>query len=240
MKKTILVVEDEPGILETIQIYLIQKGFNVLAANNGVQGMVYIENNAIDLVCLDIMMPQMDGLTMLKRVREVHDIPVIIISAKTQESDKVTGLDLGADDYISKPFDLSELVARINANLRRYSQISNLKKSVEVSDDVYRVGDIELDDSLKQVLVRGEEVRLTPKEYQILLMLIKKPGRIFSAEMIYESVWEEQAINTETIMVHIRNLREKIEIKPKKPEYLKVVWGLGYKLEGDKNHEKQK
>ncbi len=240
MKKTILVVEDEPGILETIQIYLIQKGFNVLAANNGVQGMVYIENNAIDLVCLDIMMPQMDGLTMLKRVREVHDIPVIIISAKTQESDKVTGLDLGADDYISKPFDLSELVARINANLRRYSQISNLKKSVEVSDDVYRVGDIELDDSLKQVLVRGEEVRLTPKEYQILLMLIKKPGRIFSAEMIYESVWEEQAINTETIMVHIRNLREKIEINPKKPEYLKVVWGLGYKLEGDKNHEKQK
>lgn len=240
MKKTILVVEDEPGILETIQIYLIQKGFNVLAANNGVQGMVYIENNAIDLVCLDIMMPQMDGLTMLKRVREVHDIPVIIISAKTQESDKVMGLDLGADDYISKPFDLSELVARINANLRRYSQISNLKKSVEVSDDVYRVGDIELDDSLKQVLVRGEEVRLTPKEYQILLMLIKKPGRIFSAEMIYESVWEEQAINTETIMVHIRNLREKIEINPKKPEYLKVVWGLGYKLEGDKNHEKQK
>lgn len=240
MKKTILVVEDEPGILETIQIYLIQKGFNVLAANNGVQGMVYIENNAIDLVCLDIMMPQMDGLTMLKRVREVHDIPVIIISAKTQESDKVTGLDLGADDYISKPFDLSELVARINANLRRYSQISNLKKSVEVSDDVYRVGDIELDNSLKQVLVRGEEVRLTPKEYQILLMLIKKPGRIFSAEMIYESVWEEQAINTETIMVHIRNLREKIEINPKKPEYLKVVWGLGYKLEGDKNHEKQK
>lgn len=240
MKKTILVVEDEPGILETVQIYLIQKGFNVLTANNGVQGMYYIENNAIDLVCLDIMMPQMDGLTMLTRVREVHDIPVIIISAKTQETDKVMGLDLGADDYISKPFDLSELVARINANLRRYSQISNLKKSVTISDDLYRVGDIELDDSLMQVLVRGEEVRLTPKEYQILLMLIKNPGRIFSAEMIYEGVWEERAINTETIMVHIRNLREKIEINPKKPEYIKVVWGLGYKLEGDKNHEKQK
>ena len=232
MKKTILVVEDEPGILESIQIYLIQNGFNVLTANNGIQGLHYINHNSIDLVCLDVMMPEMDGLAMLQRVREVHDIPVIIISAKTQESDKIKGLDLGADDYISKPFDLSELVARINANLRRYSQIAKLKERVTISSDFYQVRDIELDDSLKRVLVRGQEIRLTPKEYQILLLLMQSPNRIYSAEHIYESIWQESAINTETIMVHIRNLREKIEINPKKPEYIKVVWGVGYKIEG--------
>ena len=232
MKKTILVVEDEPGILESIQIYLIQNGFNVLTASNGIQGLHYINHNSIDLVCLDVMMPEMDGLAMLQRVREVHDIPVIIISAKTQESDKIKGLDLGADDYISKPFDLSELVARINANLRRYSQIAKLKERVTISSDFYQVRDIELDDSLKRVLVRGQEIRLTPKEYQILLLLMQSPNRIYSAEHIYESIWQESAINTETIMVHIRNLREKIEINPKKPEYIKVVWGVGYKIEG--------
>lgn len=232
MKKTVLIVEDEPGILETVQIYLIQQGYNVLGASNGVQGLNYLENNLIDIVLLDIMMPEMDGMQMLELLREQYDIPVLVISAMTQQHDRVLGLDKGADDYITKPFELPELLARIKANLRRYEQIQVLKERVELPTNILRVRDIELDDDLKRVLIRGEEIKLTPKEYQILHLLMLHPNRIYSAEEIYETIWQERAINSETIMVHIRNLREKIEISPKQPDYIKVVWGVGYKIEG--------
>lgn len=231
MKHTILLVEDELGIRETVKIFLKSQNYEVIEAENGKEGLIALQNNDIHLAIVDIMMPVMDGLTMTMKLREVSDIPVIFLTAKTEDIDKITGLNLGADDYITKPFEPMELIARVNSNLRRYEQILNLKGSTQTPSNQLIVGGLVLDQATKEVFVNGQSVRLTKKEFQILELLMSYPGKVYSAEEIYESIWEETAINTETIMVHVRRLREKIEANPKHPEYLKVVWGVGYKIE---------
>lgn len=231
MKHTILLVEDELGIRETVKIFLKSQNYEVIEAENGKEGLIALQNNDIHLAIVDIMMPVMDGLTMTMKLREVSDIPVIFLTAKTEDIDKITGLNLGADDYITKPFEPMELIARVNSNLRRYEQILNLKGSTQTPSNQLIVGGLVLDQATKEVFVNGQSVRLTKKEFQILELLMSYPGKVYSAEEIYESIWEETAINTETIMVHVRRLREKIEANPKHPEYLKAVWGVGYKIE---------
>lgn len=231
MKHTILLVEDELGIRETVKIFLKSQNYEVIEAENGREGLIALQNNDVHLAIVDIMMPVMDGLTMTMKLREVSDIPVIFLTAKTEDIDKITGLNLGADDYITKPFEPMELIARVNSNLRRYEQILNLKGNTQKSNNQLVVGGLVLDQATKEVFVNGQSVRLTKKEFQILELLMSYPGKVYSAEEIYESIWEETAINTETIMVHVRRLREKIEANPKHPEYLKAVWGVGYKIE---------
>lgn len=234
MEYNVLVVEDEKGIRDTVKIFLKNQGYRVFEAENGVEGLQYVEKEEIHLAIVDIMMPVMDGITMTMKLRETYDFPVIFLSAKSEEIDKITGLNIGADDYITKPFSSMELLARVNSQLRRYQQILKLKESGSTNSMqqfMHTVGGLELNVYSKEVTVDGELVKLTAKEYQILELLISHPGRVYSAEQIYEQVWKEEAINTETIMVHVRNLREKIEINPKKPIYLKVVWGMGYKVE---------
>lgn len=231
MKHTILLVEDELGIRETVKIFLKSQNYEVIEAENGKEGLIALQNNDIHLAIVDIMMPVMDGLTMTMKLREVSDIPVIFLTAKTEDIDKITGLNLGADDYITKPFEPMELIARVNSNLRRYEQILNLKGSTQTPSNQLIVGGLVLDQATKEVFVNGRSVRLTKKEFQKLELLMSYPGKVYSAEEIYESIWEETAITTETIMVHVRRLREKIEANPKHPEYLKAVWGVGYKIE---------
>ena len=231
MKHTILLVEDELGIRETVKIFLKSQNYEVIEAENGREGLIALQNNDVHLAIVDIMMPVMDGLTMTMKLREVSDIPVIFLTAKTEDIDKITGLNLGADDYITKPFEPMELIARVNSNLRRYEQILNLKGNTQKPNNQLIVGGLVLDQATKEVFVNGQSVRLTKKEFQILELLMSYPGKVYSAEEIYESIWEETAINTETIMVHVRRLREKIEANPKHPEYLKAVWGVGYKIE---------
>lgn len=234
MEHTILVVEDEKGIRETVSIFLKNQGYQVLQAENGKEGLRLMEEHEIHLAVVDIMMPVMDGITMTMELRKKYDFPVIFLSAKSEDMDKITGLNLGADDYVTKPFEAMELIARVNSNIRRYEQILSLKKNSEIQEKESQrliVGGLELDQFTKEVYVNGKAIRLTAKEFQILELLMSYPGRVYSAEEIYESVWKEDAINTETIMVHVRKLREKIEANPKKPEYLKVVWGIGYKIE---------
>lgn len=231
MKHTILLVEDELGIRETVKIFLKSQNYEVIEAENGKEGLLALQNNDVHLAIVDIMMPVMDGLTMTMKLREVSDIPVIFLTAKTEDIDKITGLNLGADDYITKPFEPMELIARVNSNLRRYEQILNLKGNTQKPNNQLIVGGLVLDQATKEVFVNGQSVRLTKKEFQILELLMSYPGKVYSAEEIYESIWEETAINTETIMVHVRRLREKIEANPKHPEYLKAVWGVGYKIE---------
>ena len=232
MEHTILIVEDEKGIRDTLNIFLKNQGYTVLQAENGKQGLELIENNEIHLAIVDVMMPVMDGITMTMKLRENYDFPVIFLSAKSEDMDKIMGLNIGADDYVTKPFEPMEVIARVNSNIRRYDQIIQLKNN-EYHDNSYKmvVGDLVLDQYTKEVSIHNKNVRLTAKEFQILKLLMSHPGRVYSAEEIYESVWKEEAINTETIMVHVRKLREKIEINPRKPEYLKVVWGIGYKIE---------
>ena len=232
MKHSILVVEDEQGIRDAIIIYLKNQGYQAFEAPNGKVGLDIIEKEDIHLAIVDIMMPVMDGITMVMKLRENHDFPVIFLSAKSEDIDKITGLNIGADDYITKPFGSMELLARVNSHLRRYEQILSLKQNQEeINDHRLIVGGLELDLYTKELFVEGNPVKLTAKEYAILELLMSHPGRVYSAEQIYELVWQEEAINTETIMVHIRKLREKIEANPKKPYYLKVVWGIGYKIE---------
>ena len=231
MEHTILVVEDETGIRKAICIYMKNQGYRVLDAANGKEGLELIEKEEIHLAIVDIMMPVMDGITMVMKARETHDFPILFLSAKSEEVDKIHGLNIGADDYITKPFASTELIARVRAQLRRYEQILALKKGQETKDSCLAVGDLELDPLTKEVRVAGKLVHLTPKEFKILELLMKNPGRVYSAQQIYELIWEEEAINTETIMVHIRKLREKIEVDPKRPLYIKVVWGIGYKIE---------
>lgn len=231
MEHTILVVEDETGIRKAICIYMKNQGYRVLDAANGKEGLELIEKEEIHLAIVDIMMPVMDGITMVMKARETHDFPILFLSAKSEEVDKIHGLNIGADDYITKPFASTELIARVRAQLRRYEQILALKKGQESKDSCLVVGDLELDPLTKEVRVAGKLVHLTPKEFKILELLMKNPGRVYSAQQIYELIWEEEAINTETIMVHIRKLREKIEVDPKRPLYIKVVWGIGYKIE---------
>lgn len=226
----ILVVEDDKAILEGISIYLRNQGYQVFKASNGIEGLEIIEKEEIHLAIIDIMMPKMDGLTMTMKLREKYDFPVIMLTAKSEEIDKVTGLNIGADDYVTKPFAPMELLARVNSQLRRYSKMLSMLKEKQ-EDNVYVIGGLELNENTVQVTVDGNPVKLTPLEFKILALLMKNPGRVFSAEEIYERVWNEKAVSTDTIMVHIRNIREKIEINTKNPKYLKVVWGVGYKIE---------
>ncbi|MCQ2969225.1 MAG: response regulator transcription factor [Clostridium sp.] len=227
----ILIVEDEVDIARAIEVYLNNQGYKTLIAGNGVEGLEILSNEKIHLAIVDVMMPKMDGITFVMKLREKFDFPVIMLSAKSEEVDKIMGLNIGADDYVTKPFRPLELLARVNSHLRRYSRFLNMVKNEEENKNIFSVGGLELNIDTKEVILDGNTIKVTPSEFKILTLLIKSPGRVFSAEEIYERVWNEHAINTDTIMVHIRNIREKIEINPRKPKYLKVVWGVGYKLE---------
>lgn len=241
----ILLVEDDKEIREGIEIFLKGQGYRVFQAANGVEGLKILESEEIHLAVVDIMMPRMDGITMVVKLRETYDFPVIFLSAKSEEVDKIMGLNMGADDYITKPFTPMELLARVNSQLRRYKRFMNLlnKKSQEreeqVSQNIYRIGGLELNEDTVELMVDGSLVKMTPMEFKILALLMRNPGRVFSAEEIYERVWNERAVNTDTVMVHVRNIREKIEINPRNPKYLKVVWGVGYKIEKQQNENKQ-
>ncbi len=235
MNHLILIAEDDAGIREAISIYLKSQGYSTLQAENGREGLELVKSHPdIHLAVVDLMMPVMDGLSMIQEVRKSHDFPIIILSAKSEEIDKINGLTLGADDYLTKPFSSMELLARVNAALRRYESFLEIKTGDrEKADSMLVNGGLELNSMTKEVRVDGRPVHLTPKEFMILELLMKHPDRVFSAAEIYESIWKEDAISTETITVHIRKLREKIEANPKKPEYIQVVWGLGYKLRRD-------
>lgn len=226
----ILVVDDDREIANAIDKLLRMEGYDIIKAYNGLEALDVLISNNIQLILLDIMMPKLDGLSTILRIREKKNIPIIIISAKSEDSDKILGLSMGADDYVTKPFNPQELLARIKSQLRRYmflGDMGNIKNSSQLI-----VGGLTLDKDSKQLFVDGEEVRLTPTEYKIMDFLMTNAGVVFSAEKIYEKVWEEPAYSVEnTVMVHIRRIREKIEINPKEPKYLKVVWGIGYKIE---------
>ena len=227
----ILVVEDDKEIRDGIEIFLKSQGYQVHKAADGIEGLAVLEQTEIDLAIVDIMMPRMDGVTMTMKLREKYEFPVIMLSAKSEEADKVIGLNIGADDYVTKPFTPLELMARVNSQLRRYTRFLNKSGQEREQSHVYAVGGLELNEDTVELFVDGEKVKLTPMEFKILLLLMKHPGRVFSADEIYERVWNEKAVNTDTIMVHVRNIRDKIEINPKEPKYLKVVWGVGYKIE---------
>ena len=227
----ILVVEDDKEIRDGIEIFLKSQGYHVYKAADGVEGLEVIERENIHLAIVDIMMPRMDGVTMTIKLREHHEFPVIMLSAKLEETDKVSGLNIGADDYVTKPFTPLELMARVNSQLRRYTRFMGMAQKKEEEGRNYIIGGLELNEDTIEFSVDGNPVKLTPIEFKILALLMKNPGRVFSAEEIYERVWNEKAINTDTIMVHVRNIRDKIEINPREPIYLKVVWGVGYKIE---------
>ena len=225
----ILVCDDDRDIVEAIEIYLSKEGYNVIKAYDGLEAIEILKKEDVQLLLIDIMMPKLDGLRATLKIRENSGIPIIILSAKSEDSDKIIGLDVGADDYITKPFNPLELTARVKSQLRRYTKLGTM---AQPKSNVYTVGGLEVDDDSKEVTVDGESVKLTPYEYKILLLLVKNQGRVFTIEQIYENVWEEEAVAADnTVAVHIRHIREKIEINPKEPRYLKVVWGIGYKIE---------
>ena len=226
----ILVCDDDKEIVEAIEIYLTQDGHQVLEAYDGIEAVEILKKESVDLLIMDIMMPRMDGLRATLKIREKHNIPIIILSAKSEDADKILGRNSGADDYITKPFNPLELVARVKSHLRRYMQLGST--TIKESEAVYTVGGLAINDDLKEVTVDGEPVKLTPIEYNILLLLVKHQGKVFSIDQIYENIWNENAVGVDnTVAVHIRHIREKIEINPKEPRYLKVVWGVGYKIE---------
>ena len=228
----ILIVEDDKEIREGIEIYLKNQGYLVFQAADGVEGLEQIEKEEIHLAIVDVMMPRMDGITMVMQMRDKgYEFPVIMLSAKSEEVDKIMGLNMGADDYVTKPFTTMELLARVNSHLRRYSKFLEAVGEKKQNEKIHVIGGLELNEDTVEVFVDGKPVKMTPIEFKILMLLMKNPGRVFSAEEIYERVWNEQAINTDTIMVHVRKIREKIEINPREPKYLKVVWGVGYKIE---------
>ena len=227
----ILVAEDDKEIRQGIEIYLKSQGYQVFQAADGIEGLEIAEKEKIHLAIVDVMMPRMDGIRMTEKLREKYDFPIIFLSAKSEEVDKILGLNIGADDYVTKPFQPMELLARVNSQLRRYKRFLEKLDQNAKSENIHVVGGLELNEDAVTVTVDGEPVKVTPTEYKILLLLMTHPGRVFSAEEIYEWVWHERAVNTDTIMVHVRNIREKIEINPREPKYLKVVWGVGYKIE---------
>lgn len=227
----VLIVEDDKEIREGIEIYLKSQGYEVFQAADGIEGLDVIRKEEIHLAIVDVMMPRMDGIQMTMKLRENYDFPVIFLSAKSEEVDKILGLNMGADDYVTKPFTPMELLARVNSQLRRYRRFMEKLDQNTKEEHIHIVGGLELNEDRVEVTVDGELVKVTPTEYKILLLLMTHPGRVFSAEEIYEWVWNERAVNTDTIMVHVRNIREKIEINPREPKYLKVVWGVGYKIE---------
>lgn len=226
----ILVCDDDKEIVEAIEIYLSQEGYHILKAYDGIEALKILEKEKVELLILDVMMPKLDGIRATLKIREKNSIPIIILSAKSEDADKILGLNVGADDYVTKPFSPLELIARVKSQLRRYTQLGG--SMPEEKDKIYQVGGLQINDDLKEVTVDGEPVKLTPIEYNILLLLMKNQGRVFSISQIYESIWNEEAIGADnTVAVHIRHIREKIEINPKDPRYLKVVWGVGYKIE---------
>lgn len=226
----ILVCDDDKEIVDAIDIYLSQEGYRILKAYDGLQAIEIMKKEEVHLLVLDIMMPNLDGIRATRRIRESSNVPIIMLSAKSEDVDKILGLNIGADDYITKPFNPLELIARVKSQLRRYTQLGNLTQ--EDKEAVYVCGGLEVNDDLKTVTVDGEPVKLTPIEYNILVLLIKNQGKVFSIEQIYENIWNEEAIGADnTVAVHIRHIREKIEINPREPRYLKVVWGIGYKIE---------
>ena len=231
-KNNILVVDDEIEIVDAIEIYLKNEETNIIKAYDGEEALKKLKENEIHLIIMDIMMPKLDGLKTTMKIREEKNIPIIILSAKSQGHDKVLGLTMGADDYITKPFDPLELIARSKSQLRRYKTLGSYKVEEVIKENKIEIGRVILNkDSKELTLDNTSRVKLTLTEYKILDLLMSNKGRVFSSEQIYRNVWGEEAINTDTIMVHIRRIREKIEINPKKPEYLKVVWGIGYKFE---------
>ena len=227
---TILVCDDDKDIVDAIDIYLTQEGYQVLKAYNGEEAIKVLKEKEVDLLIIDVMMPRLDGIRATLKIREEMSLPIIILSAKSEDADKILGLNIGADDYMTKPFNPLELVARVKSQLRRYTQLGSTSK--EDSKYEFKTGGLVIRDDLKRVTVDGETVKLTPIEYNILLLLVKNQGKVFSINQIYESIWNEEAIGADnTVAVHIRHIREKIEINPKEPRYLKVVWGVGYKVE---------
>ena len=230
----ILVCDDDKEIVEAIEIYLSQEGYRILKAYDGLEAMEILEKEEVNLLLIDVMMPRLDGIRATLKIREKNSIPIIILSAKSEDADKILGLNVGADDYVTKPFSPLELVARVKSQLRRYNQLGGSEQDRRNKEQIYEAGGLRINDDLKEVTVDGEPVRLTPIEYNILLLLMKNRGRVFSITQIYEAIWNEEAIGADnTVAVHIRHIREKIEINPKEPRYLKVVWGVGYKIEKD-------
>lgn len=226
----ILVCDDDKEIVDAIDIYLSQEGYHILKAYDGLQAIEIMKKEEVHLILLDIMMPNLDGIRATRKIRETSSVPIIMLSAKSEDVDKILGLNIGADDYITKPFNPLELIARVKSQLRRYTQLGNL--ATEEKEAVYVCGGLVVNDDLKTVTVDGEPVKLTPIEYNILVLLIKNQGKVFSIEQIYENIWNEEAIGADnTVAVHIRHIREKIETNPREPRYLKVVWGIGYKIE---------
>ena len=227
--ESILVCDDDREIVEAIDIYLTQEGYRVLKAYDGLEALEVLKNNEVHLLVIDVMMPKLDGLRATLKIRQESSIPIIILSAKTEDADKILGLNVGADDYVAKPFNPLELTARVKSQLRRYTKLGN---KLGNNGAIFQTGGLIINDDLKEVTVDGELVKLTPIEYNILLLLVKNQGKVFSINQIYESIWNEEAIGADnTVAVHIRHIREKIEVNPKDPRYLKVVWGVGYKVE---------
>ena len=228
----VLICDDQPDIVNALKIYLKPEGYRLYEAANGQQAVDIVKNNEIHLILLDVMMPVMDGVTATAKIREFSNAPIILLTAKSETEDKVLGLNVGADDYITKPFVPVEVLARVRSQLRRYDRLGSKPETV---DGNLTVGGVTLDDRTKSVMVDGEAVSLTPTEYAILHLLMANPGKVFSTKVLYESVWQETALGSEgAVAVHIRHLREKIEINPSEPRYLKVVWGQGYKMESDR------
>ena len=227
----ILIVDDEKEIADLLEIYLKNENYNVYKYYSSKDVLNNLDNLKIDLAILDVMMPDIDGFELCNIIRKKYNFPIIFATAKVEDIDKITGLSIGADDYVTKPFTPLELLARVNSQLRRYRRFMEKLGDKEKTQNIHVIGGLELDEERVEVRVDGELVKVTPMEYKILLLLMKNPGRVFSADEIYERVWNERAVNTDTIMVHVRNIREKIEINPKEPKYLKVVWGVGYKIE---------
>ena len=232
MMYNILVVDDDKEIVESIEIFLRNEGYNVYKAYNGVEALDILVNKEVHLILMDIMMPKLDGIKATIKIREEKNIPIILVSAKSEDTDKIMGLNIGADDYITKPFNLLELIARVKSNLRRYITLGTYNNENVNNKEVLISGGLELNTSTKEVKVDGQVVKVTPIEFKILNLLLANKGRVFSIDEIYERVWNEESFNVEnTVAVHVRRIREKIEINPKEPRYLKVVWGVGYKIE---------
>lgn len=228
----ILVADDDKEIVDAIEIYLKKEGYHILKAYDGEQALKILRDNEIHLIILDIMMPYKDGIETLEEIRKFKTIPVILLSAKSEDYDKIGGLNAGADDYITKPFNPLELIARVNSQLRRYVTLGSLNKME--NEKIYQTGQLIVNDETKKVTVDGKDVKLTATEFNILKFLLKNKGKVYSIPEIYESVWKEEGFGAENIIaVHIRHIREKIEINPKDPKYLKVIWGIGYKIEKD-------
>ena len=226
----ILVCDDDKEIVEAIEIYLSQEGYRILKAYDGEEVLKVMKSEKVDLLIIDVMMPKLDGIRTTLKIRENENMPIIILSAKSEDADKILGLNVGADDYVTKPFNPLELTARVKSQLRRYTQLGS--SVTQENQAIYTVGGLMINDDQKEVTVDGEPVKLTPIEYNILLLLMKNQGKVFSIDQIYENIWNEDAIGVDnTVAVHIRHIREKIEINPKEPRYLKVVCGVGYKIE---------